>query len=94
MEVVESRLIGEWTAVKINLQNAPLLVVVAKKGYVMCGYLNFETAEKLGDACCMVTKVRSFEEMFSAKVVKASTAAKKFGVYEGMVCEEALKLLS
>lgn len=94
MEVVESRRIGAWTGIKINLQNAPLLLIVAEKGYVMCGYLNIEAAEKLGDACCMVSGVADFEEVLCAKIVKASSKANKLGVKEGMVCEEALKLLS
>ena len=33
----------------IQLNNAPLIVLQAKKGYVMCGYLNMNTANKIGD---------------------------------------------
>ena len=94
MEVLESEKIGNWTGVKINLHNAPFLILIAPKGFVMCGYLNISTAEKLGDAACMVTGVRDFQGMLKARIVAATTKAQSLGIKEGMPCEEALMLLS
>jgi uncharacterized protein YunC (DUF1805 family) len=33
---------------KLDVERAPLLVIRAKKGFVMCGYLNMDIANKLG----------------------------------------------
>ena len=38
----------------IELENGNLVLIKAKKGYVMCGLLNLVTAERLGQAACMV----------------------------------------
>jgi uncharacterized protein YunC (DUF1805 family) len=94
MEIFESEKIGNWTGVKINLHNAPFLILIAEKGFVMCGYLNIATAEKLGDAACMVAGVRDLRGMLNAKIVAATTKAQSLGIKEGMSCEEALILLS
>jgi len=79
---------------KVNLQGAPLLLLVAQNGYVMCGYLNIDTAEKLGQAAAVVTGVKSFEDVLNAKVVRLTTHAKQLGVKEGMLGREALKLMN
>jgi uncharacterized protein YunC (DUF1805 family) len=94
MEIFESEKIGDWTGVKINLHNAPFLILVAEKGFVMCGYLNIAAAEKLGDAACMVNGVRDFRGMLNAKIAALTTKARSLGVKEGMSCEEALILMS
>ena len=36
-------------------ESPPLLLVVADKGFVMCGFLNVDAAEKLGVVVAMVT---------------------------------------
>lgn len=92
--VVETRDIGPCTGVLVRLGKAPLILVSAKKGFVMCGYLNMETAEKLSDAACMVRGVSSFEDVLCAKVVALTARAKELGVQEGMTGGEALKILS
>ena len=76
---------------KVNLQGAPLLLLVAQKGYIMCGYLNMDTAEKLGQAAAVVTGVKSFEDVLNAKVVRLTTRARQLGVEEGMLGREALR---
>ena len=40
----------------------PLVLIVAEKGFVMCGFLNIEAAERLGVAAAMVSGVKTFEE--------------------------------
>ena len=76
---------------KVDLQGAPLLLLAAKKGYVMCGYLNIDTAERLGQAAAVVTGVKSFEDVLNAKVVRLTTRAKQLGVREGMLGRDALR---
>ncbi|MCX9010449.1 MAG: DUF1805 domain-containing protein [Candidatus Methanoperedens sp.] len=82
---------GSAVGLKLDMEHAPLLVIRAKKGFVMCGYLNMETANKLGDAAVRVTGVRSFEDVLNAKAVDVSEAAKKLGITVGMTAKEALE---
>jgi uncharacterized protein YunC (DUF1805 family) len=84
---------GEVLGLRVELPGAPLLLLIAPKGYVMCGYLNLETAEKLGQAAAVVTGVRGFEDMLEAKVARATRRAKELGVEEGISCREALRLM-
>ena len=79
--------------VKIDLGNAPLLVIKGEKGYLMCGYLNIDIAEKLGDAAAVVTGVKDFNEMLSKEVKYVTSKAKELGIHEGMKGIDALKKL-
>ncbi len=76
-----------------NLGNAPLIIVKGDKGYVMCGYLNVEVAEKLGDAAAIVSGVSSVEELLEKPVKAVTSKAKEYGVKEGMKGLEALEKL-
>ena len=51
---------GDVHAFLIELENAPLIIMKARKGYVMCGYLNIEMANKLGDIAGKVTEVKNW----------------------------------
>jgi uncharacterized protein YunC (DUF1805 family) len=76
---------------KVDLEGAPLLLIIAPKGYVMCGYLNLETAEKFRQAAAIVAGVKSFDDVLSAKIAKLTTKAKEIGIKEGMAGRDALK---
>jgi uncharacterized protein YunC (DUF1805 family) len=75
---------------KLDMERAPLLVIRAKNGFIMCGYLNMDVANKLGDVAVRVTGVKSFEDVLNAKAVDISEAAKKLGITAGMTGKEAL----
>ena len=78
--------------VRVELPDSPpLLLVVAEKGFVMCGFLNVDAAERLGVAAAMVSGVKSFEDVLDAKVKATTTKAKKLGIEVGMKGAEALK---
>ena len=81
---------GSALGLKLDMEHAPLLVIRANKGFVMCGYLNMDVANKLGDAAVRVTGVKSFEDVLNAKAVDVSEAAKKLGITIGMPAREAL----
>ena len=81
---------GSALGLKLDMEHAPLLVIRARKGFVMCGYLNMDVANKLGDAAVRVTGVKSFEDVLNAKAVDVSEAAKKLGITIGMPAREAL----
>ncbi|MFA4934461.1 MAG: DUF1805 domain-containing protein [Candidatus Methanoperedens sp.] len=81
---------GSALGLKMDMEHAPLLVIRAAKGFVMCGYLNMDVANKLGDVAVRVTGVKSFEDVLNAKAVDVSEAAKKLGITVGMSAREAL----
>ena len=82
---------GSAIGLKMDMEHAPLLVIRAGCGFVMCGYLNMEIADKLGDVAVRVTGVRSFEDVLNAKAADVSEAAKKRGISAGMTAKEALE---
>lgn len=82
-----------FDAVQIPLQGASLLLIQAQNGFLGCGYLNMETAERLGAAFALVTGVASFDDMLAKEVKAVSTAAAARGVKIGMTGREALFLL-
>lgn len=84
---------GQVTGSLIELNNAPLIVLQAKKGYVMCGYLNISTANKLGDIAGRVTGVKSFDDALNATIVEVSDNAKKSGLQEGIKVKDFLNML-
>ncbi len=75
---------GNVTGYHIDLGNAPLLLIQATKGFVMCGYLNMETANKLGDVAGKITGVNTFKDALEAKIIELSQKAKQAGFTEGM----------
>jgi uncharacterized protein YunC (DUF1805 family) len=81
---------GSALGLKMDMENAPLLVIRAGCGFVMCGYLNMDIANKLGDVAVRVTGVRSFEDVLNAKAVDVSLAAKSLGIIVGMAAKDAL----
>jgi len=78
--------------VQVELPDSPpLLLVIAGKGFVMCGYLNIEAAEKLGVAAAIVSGVKTFDDVLEAQVKALTSKAKSFGIEVGMKGAEALK---
>ncbi len=70
----------------------PLLIIKGSKGFLGCGYINCETCNKTGEACAIVTGVKTHDEMLNAEVKAVSTEAAKFGVRVGMKGKEALEI--
>ncbi len=77
-----------------NLGKAPLIIAKTDKGYIMCGYLNIEVAEKLGDAAAIVSGVSSVEELLEKPVKAVTTKARSLGVKPGMTGREALEKMT
>lgn len=79
--------------IKIDLFKANLVLIKASKGYIMCGYLNMETADKLNDAACLVSGVSTIDEVLNTNIKEASREAKKLGIDKGMPVRKALEKL-
>ena len=80
--------------VRVELPNSPpLLILVANRGFIMCGYLAIDVAERLGVVACVISGVRTFEDMLEGQVRACTSKARELGIREGMKGREALKLL-
>lgn len=70
--------------------NTFILVIKGKSGFLGCGYISLETAEKVGDAVAIVSGVKNFDDMLNAQVKSVSSAAAELGVDPGMSGRDAL----
>ena len=80
--------------VKIPMQKAPFLVLKGGRGYVMCGYLNLEAAEKLGDIAVRVTGVNTLEDVLGKDVAGVTTMAREVGINPGDRVKDILEKLA
>jgi uncharacterized protein YunC (DUF1805 family) len=70
-----------------------MVFIKGGKGFVMCGYLNIETAEKLQNAAAIAAGVKTVDDMLNAVIVKSTTYARTLGILAGMPVREALAKL-
>jgi uncharacterized protein YunC (DUF1805 family) len=75
-------------------ESPPLLLIIGEKGFVMCGFLNIESAEKLSVAAAVVSGVKTFEDVLNGQVKAVTPKAKNLGVEVGMIGADALKHMS
>lgn len=79
---------------KVELPGSPpLLLIVGDKGFIMCGYLNIEAAEKLQVAAAVVSGVKNFDDVLNAEIKAVTSRAKELGINVGLKGKEALKKL-
>lgn len=75
-------------------ENAPpLLLIKGAKGYVMCGYLNLEAAEKFNSAAAIVSGVKTFDDVLNAPIKAATTKAKQLGLEPGKIVKDVIAVL-
>jgi uncharacterized protein YunC (DUF1805 family) len=75
---------------KIPTQNTNVLMISGKNGFLACGYINIEVANKRNDVCAIVTGVKNLNDMLEAEVIKVSNAAIAAGILIGMKGKDAL----
>jgi|Deesub1362B_J571_1020462.scaffolds.fasta_scaffold00034_3 uncharacterized protein YunC (DUF1805 family) len=93
LEVVKIKVNGRiLTGIKMDLANAPLLIFKGEKVMVGCGYLNVETLDRMGNAACIVTGVREFEDVLNAEIKAVTSKASELGVETGMKGLDVLTL--
>ena len=84
----------ECLGLRVDLpESPPLLLIIAEKGFVMCGFLNMEAAEKLGVCAAVVSGVKTFEDVLNGQVKAATPKARNLGVEVGMKGIDALKCM-
>ncbi|WP_094227116.1 YunC family protein [Methanolobus psychrotolerans] len=84
---------GSAMGLSFHMHNAPLLVIRADRGFLMCGYLDMDAAGILNDVAVKVKGVRTFDDALKAPVVGATQAAMNLGIKVGMTGQEALELM-
>lgn len=85
---------GVALSFKVNLPDSPpLLALIGDKGFVMCGFLNIDAAEKLGVVAATVSGVKTIDDVLNADVKAVTTKAEKMGIRPGLKGLEAIKLL-
>lgn len=70
-----------------------LVFIMGDKGFIMCGYLNIETAEKQGNLAAVATGIKTVDDMLKTKIVSVTSAAKRAGITKGMPVIDALERL-
>lgn len=84
------------TAVRVELPGAPLIVIASKQKpncFVACGYVDVETADKLGDCAAIVSGVKTFQDVLDAPIKKLSKEAERLGALVGMRGSQFLEKL-
>jgi uncharacterized protein YunC (DUF1805 family) len=67
----------------IDSENAKIILIKNKKGFLGCGYFSVATANKLKEAVAIVRGVASYDDMLNATVVEISEKAAALGIKEG-----------
>ena len=60
----------------------------------MCGYLNINTAQKRNDVACIVTGVKTIEDMLNSKIVALTARAQSLGISMDMEVKKVLEILA
>jgi uncharacterized protein YunC (DUF1805 family) len=84
-----------FQGVKVELKGLPPIVLIeGSKGFVMCGYLNIDSAESLGAAAAVVSGVSSWEDVLNAQIKTSTTNAKALGLEPGKVIRDVISVLA
>jgi len=79
---------------KVDLPDSPpLVMIIGQTGFIMCGFLNMEAAEKLNVAAATVSGVKNFDDVLEAEVKAVTSKAERKGIKVGMKGRDAVKLL-
>jgi uncharacterized protein YunC (DUF1805 family) len=82
--------LGLW--VELPESPAPLVMIIGRLGFVCCGFLNIEVAEKLNVVAAVVSGVKNFDDVLNAEVKAVTSKAQTLGVKTGMKGKDALNL--
>lgn len=82
------------TALILPLQSKNLIVLRGRKGYIMCGYLNMDVAEKFNDIAVKISGASTIKEALNANVYSCTSKAKEVGINEGQPVKDILNLIA
>ncbi len=81
-------------ALAFSLTDKNLIVLRGSRGYIMCGYLNLEAAEKFNDVAVKITGVSTIDDAMNARVVACTSAAKDLGIAVGQPIQGVLRIIA
>ncbi|MGC8618348.1 MAG: YunC family protein [Thermoplasmata archaeon] len=82
-----------YTGIKIESVPAPIVIITGKKGFLMCGYLDIQAADRLGSIAASASGINSIDDLLNKEIVKVSAKGKEAGIREGMKGREALTFI-
>ena len=83
-----------FQGMKSTIPGGPnLLLIKGENGFVMCGYLSSDVAERVGLAAAIVSGVSTFEDVLNAEIKFATSTANKLGVKTGQVVKDVISKL-
>ena len=84
--------IGEkkYLSISIPTEKTKILIIQGSKGFLSCGYINLDSANKWNEAVAIVTGVKNVDEMLNSKIVKVSNKAIELGIKIGDLGRNAL----
>ncbi|MSS70838.1 MAG: DUF1805 domain-containing protein [Candidatus Latescibacteria bacterium] len=86
---------GPLMGVELHLFAVNLILIKARAGFVMCGYLNLDVATRVEDVACTAKgRVNTVEEVMATTVNLVTPGAAALGISPGMPIPEALKLMN
>jgi uncharacterized protein YunC (DUF1805 family) len=81
-------------AICVNLGSKNLILLRGSRGYVMCGYLDLEVAEKFKDVAVKIVGVSTIQQALKAKVHSCTSQARRLGISQGQSVPEVLKIIA
>lgn len=84
----------KFDGIKITTEHTALLMIRHPHGFLACGYVDVAVADRVGDCVAIVTGVKTFNDMLTAKVVRTSAAAAAKGIFIGITGQAALLLMA
>lgn len=86
---------GPLVGIELHLFAVNLVLIKARNGFVMCGYLNLEVAERVKDVACTARgRVNTVEDVLAAVVNGATSGAAALGIGPDLPIREALRLMN
>jgi len=71
-----------------------LIVLKGAKGYIMCGYLDMQAAEKCNDLAAQIKGVSTIAHALRARLCACTSKARAQGLYEGQAVKDALRVIA
>lgn len=90
VEVNGYRLLG----IKIQFPSVPLLLLMGTRGIAACGYINFETADRLNDPIIIVSGVKDFNDMINAEIKYVTKSLEQAGIKAGTKLYECISKIA
>lgn len=82
------------TGIEVELPGGAMMVMLAgSKGYIMCGLLNIDTAEKLGQSAAIIRGIKNVQDLLEGKIVALTASATASGLKIGMTGKNAIEIL-